>query len=78
MLELKGLIISKGYTLGSFSKAMGYKSEATMSYKMQDGSRWTMDEFAMACDLLDMTPAEGLPFFLSEKLEISNLTGGGT
>lgn len=68
MLRLKGLIISKGFTLGSFAKAMGYKSESIMSYKMQDSGRWTIDDFAMACDLLDMEPAEALPFFLAEKV----------
>lgn len=75
MLGLKGLIISKGYTLGSFAKAMGYKSESIMTYKMQDASRWTMNEFAMACDLLDTSPADMLPFFLAEK--VGNLQHNG-
>lgn len=76
MLKLKGKIIEKGFTIGSFSKAMGYNSEATMSYKLQDSSRWSLDEFAKACDLLDMTTAEGLPFFLAVDVGEAPTNGG--
>lgn len=65
MQELRGLIISKGYTVGSFAKAMGYKSSATMSYKLNHVGSWSFDEFARACDLLDLKPVEGLRFFLA-------------
>lgn len=66
--KLKGRIIEKFGTQGSFAKAMGM-SERTLSLKLDNQVDWKQSEIVKACELLEIPKEEIADYFFTLKVQ---------
>lgn len=66
--KLKGRIIEKFGTQGSFAKAMGM-SERTLSLKLDNQVDWKQSEIVKACELLEIPKEEIVDYFFTLKVQ---------
>lgn len=66
--KLKGRIIEKFGTQGSFAKAMG-TSERTLSLKLDNQVDWKQSEIVKACELLEIPKEEIADYFFTLKVQ---------
>lgn len=66
--KLRGRVIEKFGTLGSFSSAMGW-SERTNGLKINGNVEWRQSEIIKAGNLLDIEPRDYEKYFFNVKVQ---------
>lgn len=67
--KLRGRIVEKYRTLGTFAEAMGWSIQ-TQQKKLSGSIAWTQDDIIKAIVLLDLEASDIPTYFFTEKVKI--------